>query len=128
MGKKNTTYDQANGWYFGIDDTSLILAFRGSSATVASSSPIGMVTGIWYHFVAVVSGTTVSFYSNGIAKGSGTITAITNNTDSLRIGEGSNDFPSWLNAKWVLARIYNVVFTATQVAGHFNQAKHLLGI
>lgn len=118
LGKKNTTYDQANGWLWYTEQASKGWWLRGSSG-VGQLSTVGIIDiNIWYHAVVTVTGTTVAFYKNGVAVGggTGTITAITKNTDTLRIGELSNDYPSWFTGSLALPRIYNYALSADQIS------------
>ena len=129
MGKKNTTYDQANGWLWFLGAGNIIW-LRGASGTGQSSSTLTLAQDVWYFMAVTVTGTTVAFYQNAasIGGGTGTITAISSNTDDLRVGKMSNDYPSWLDGVTKFSRVYNRVLTATEIADSFARERGIFGV
>lgn len=109
VSKKNTTFNQANGWHFYYNSGSSIIQARGSGATLATSATLSLTTGQFYFFGWHVVGTASQFtmYGNTIFTSVNPIESIVANADSLRIGELSNDFPSWMNGLISQVVIFN---------------------
>jgi len=121
--KKNTTFDQANGWYLGYDVDETSLYMRGSGGNVVSSNAINAVISTWYNFVITITGTAVLFYSDGVAKGGGACNAIVANADDYLLGKGSADFPNWFSGVFGEVENWNSVKSAVDLVRHYQITK-----
>jgi hypothetical protein len=96
--KKNTTYDQANGWILYWDSGDAKLALRTVGGTTYNSGVVSLEVG-WHMITVTVAGTNAAFYLDGVAVGTASVTQVVSNADSLYLGRMSNDYPSWLDGK-----------------------------
>jgi hypothetical protein len=129
MGKKATTYNQANGWQVFYESAVDLINFRGSSGNYEVSGAVGVSAGTWFLFGFVAVGTSVTIYVNGVSKGARAIDAISSNTDQFRIGKLSNDYPSLANFYWQGARIINgVALSASTIAEIYRRERRLFGV
>jgi hypothetical protein len=77
----------------------------------------------WHHVVVTRSGSTVTFYIDGVSSGGGTKTgSFNNNSDPIRIG---TDGPGWnsvaeFNGSIDEVRLYNRSLSATEIKNLFN--------
>lgn len=82
----------------------------------------------WYHVAGVVNGTDLRIYSNGVLNC--TPLAFANNifATSTTVVLGVLYDTWFLKGFIALARIYNIALSATTIAQHFQQERHLFGV
>ncbi len=115
---------------FYICGNSLCGANPDGTIGLYSDSPAGNITSSsvitdsnWHHVVVTRSGTTVTFYIDGVSAGGGTWSgAFNNNSDPIRIG---TDGPGWstssmFNGSIDEVRLYSRSLTATEIRNLYN--------
>ena len=130
INKKETTYDQANGWHLYWDTATAKWGFRIGIQN-PTSDVVSVSTGIWYCVgVSVKGGGDITFYHNGQPVGTtGSVASFVDNTDEIRISKQADDYPGWFSGKnGVLATLVNVESSAVKFANFYNQSRHLLGV
>ena len=115
-----------NKWIFayannyGVSNAT-VLHFNTSSGggIFLASNPWIPVIGQWYHLAVVKSGSSYTFYRDGVADGTGTnSTTIPVVNASLKLGQAEGAF--WLRGALDDVRIWNIARTQTQIQGARN--------
>src|SRR5205814_8927944 len=95
------------------------LGFFATNVGVLYGSAAGLTTSAWYHLTWTISGTTMTFYVNGIAKGTATAGARSTSNGAATLGQTASlnwvkdalDEPRLSNiarsAEWIAAEYYN---------------------
>jgi pimeloyl-ACP methyl ester carboxylesterase len=116
--KNNTANDTAGPWAFMVDDTGNPRMFVGNGTTqsqVICSQAIS--AGVVSHLVASISGTTVSFYINGVFASSGTfVQARADSGSEFRIGRQQGQ---WWQGTLDEVAVYNTALSAATVLDHY---------
>ena len=87
-----------------------------------------VVAGQWIHIFIIDDNTTLTYYKNGVAAGSGTLTTGADSGEPLVYGINYSDAPDLFTSyKVALPRAYNAVPPSTTPEIHFNQERHLFG-
>ena len=81
-------YSSTYGWRLYKIMNSNNFAFYQSGGSHINTSGVTMTAGTWYHIAVVRSGTTITIYVDGVAKGSGASTTNLSPTTALEIGQG----------------------------------------
>ena len=83
----------------------------------------------WSHFAATRTGAVCKVFANGVdvTSVSGTHIDPVTNSRTLWIGR-SHNIDRYLQGDLTLLRIYNRVLTDAEIAGHYNQERHLFGV
>jgi hypothetical protein len=128
--------DPYTGFTFQLYNRRLVLFTSNGVGSYVEADGDGaqMMTGDWHHVVATVSGTTCTFYVDGVQHGNTkTVESIGNSGTELRIGLDTNSSPSrYFQGKIDEISIWNVGMNLSQVGGLYgggtppDLAKHSL--
>ena len=90
-------YSSTNGWRLYKIASSNNFAFYQSGGSHINTTNVTLTAGTWYHIAVVRSGTTITIYVDGVAKGSGASTTNLSPTAALEIGQGvvTSAYPYW---------------------------------
>ena len=113
---RKTAYDAGNGWEVELANSNAKLSARGASSTSISAEFSDIVSTGWMRFAFVYSGSTLKAYLNGVQKGSGSITAATDNGLPLSIGCNSNGSEAYFVGYVDEARLRKGAASAAEVA------------
>jgi len=110
------------------DLSGLTFCIRSGDTSYTAVYPTALTSGQWYHIAGVYNGANVKIYVNGAETVGG---ALTGNIDSIAedwcIGALSN-LGRWCNITVDGACIYNRAVSATKIAQHYQQERHLFGV
>lgn len=99
---------------------------NGSTETAITDSQ-AFTNSTWYHLVGVRSGTSLSFYKNGVLLGTTTVSSIYNGAADLTVGYAYNQKDAFTGSV-ASAKIYKgTALTATQVLQNYNSTKGRFG-
>jgi len=128
INKKETTYDQADGWHLFWTTAKNKWGFRIGIQNPESDA-VTVTTGTWYFVAVVKTGANIHFYQNAVAIGTtGGMLAFVDNTDEIRLGELSDDYPNWLPADMGLPKLLNYGISTEQIAAIFQAERHWFGV
>ena len=84
----------------------------------------------WNHIIITYDGTNARFYKNGAIVDTVSLNQgqIPSNSNDLRIGSNYDSNTSMMNGHIAIAKIYNQVLTAAEVAQNFNAQKSRFGL
>jgi hypothetical protein len=110
----------ASGFVFAVASGGSRLSFRTNQAganTSAQSNASSISGGGWIHVAAVKSGTTITFYVNGVAAGSASVTNPVAATANFRLSANSAaNFDGMMSD----ARFYDVALSAGEITNIYN--------
>lgn len=120
-----TINQRYNMYWHGLNDT---LSLYESGTNIPSNN-VFTDGNVWVHTVITVNGTAISFYRNGVAAGTATLTnPLGSNSDHLHIGNrvGGASPSTFFSGRIALIRIYNNVLTVQQVKECYEQSYRLI--
>lgn len=97
---------------------------NGVAVSTLSNSTINPPTGAWSHVAVTVSGTTVTFFLNGVSSAGGTNAAARADTGlPLRIGQrGDLNAATYFKGSIDDVAVYNAALSPTRIAAHYAAA------
>ena len=113
---RKTSHSAGNGWEVELANSNTKLSARGASSTSISAEFPNIVNTGWMRFAFVYSGSTAKVYLDGVQKGSGSITAATDNGLPLSIGCNSNGSEAYFVGYVDEARLRKGAASAAEVA------------
>ena len=126
----NGSDNSGNGYGFAVNKEAIttgnVYALYGALSWF--NTGFTLKTGVWYHGVMTISGTSLKLYINGSLIYS--VSSSNPNTPSLYTNIGRNDFPAarYFNGKIPIARVYTIALSADQVLQNYNAQKDRFGI
>jgi hypothetical protein len=110
----------------GVGQFQFAVSTNGSTEVTITDS-VAFSTSTWYCLTAVRSGTSLSFYKNGVLLGTSTVATLFNGSASLTIGNANNQKDTF-TGNIANCKIYKgKAFTSTEVLQNFNAAKGRYG-
>lgn len=101
---------------------------NGSTEAATITDSVAFSTSTWYCLTAVRSGTSLSFYKNGVLLGTSTVATLFNGSASLTIGNANNQKDTF-TGNIANCKIYKgKAFTSTEVLQNFNATKGRFGL
>ena len=125
---KNTLISFNGAYNFFLPGNRLTTTYQlywDSGVSWKNGNTSSWVTNQWYHLGWTISGTTLTFYVNGIADGTATVSAFSPSS-STRIGFANAGEYATGNIASVL--VYNRALTATEVQQNFNATRDRFGV
>lgn len=126
----NGSDNSGNGYGFAVNKEAIttgnVYALYGALSWF--NTGFTLKTGVWYHGVMTISGTSLKLYINGSLIYS--VSSSNPNTPSLYTNIGRNDFPAarYFNGKIPIARVYTIALSADQVLQNYNAQKGRFGL
>jgi uncharacterized repeat protein (TIGR02543 family) len=96
-----------------------------TNGTGVTTSSLAFSTNTWYHIVLVKSGSSITFYRNGVSAGSSTTSDITINPSCAYIGGDTYSTPQVFNGRIDEVGIWKRTLTSTEVAALYNSGSGL---
>lgn len=113
--------DNANGYSMYLSSTGKLGLYIYPTAITGNST---ISTGQWHHLVITKSGTTASFYIDGIFDGSGTVpSSIPTNSVNLGVGAKVTGPAEYLQGIVDSVRIYSRALTTSEILSNYNSSR-----
>ena len=98
--------------------------YQSSDLTYSNTD---LTVGSWNHVVMTKSGTTTTYYLNGVADGGGTMVVRALNSSNYTVGSRpGGTYP--YDGEVASMHVYNKVLSATEVAKNFNAQRSRFGV
>ena len=104
-----------------------IMGQSGNASANYLNSVSNLSRNIYYHVVALVSGSTSKIFINGVEAVSGSISNRIQSTSDLRIGQRVDNFAA-TNGEIPIVKLYSRALTAAEVLQNFNATKSRFGL